>query len=220
MCGRYNIETDPRAWIDAFTVLIDHLRAGEWIPRYNVAPSQYVPVIRTKGDRWELINMRWGYVPGFIKEEKPKIQPINARADKLDISGFYRQSFHRRRCLLPATGFYEWQKRGGGKIPYHIQLPGREPFLFGGIWDTWNDLDTVAIITTEPNEWVKKIHNRMPLIVPREHAAQWLDGENPEDFLKPSDLKLEAYRVSTNVNNPNNDGPELLDKVPDDNRDH
>lgn len=215
MCGRYNIQTDPRAWIDAFTLLIDHRQAVQWQPRYNVAPSQRVPVIRSVGDCRELIEMRWGYVPTFVKEDRPRVQPINARADKLESSGYYHRSFQRRRCLLPAKGFYEWRRLGGSKIPCNIQLPGRQQFLLGGIWDTWRGIDTVAIITTDASAAIRKIHSRMPLIVPPEQAAEWLDGDSPAALFGPSVLQLESYPVSTRVNNPENDGPVLIDELPD-----
>lgn len=213
MCGRYQIETDPRTWLNVFDALRDCLPDVTFQPRYNVAPSQAVPVIRAAGDHWDLVEMRWGYVPGFVREEKPRLQPINARGDRLATSGYYRHSFRQRRCLLPATGFYEWRRRGGGKQPWHIQLPGRSPLLFGGIWDNWRGTDTVAIITTEPNSVLGRLHDRMPLILPPERASAWLTGERPEALIVPYATELEAWPVSTRVNSPANDGPQLLQPV-------
>ena len=139
MCGRYNLIPDASAWLDAFEILQDLLNEMADHPRYNIAPWQQVPIVRANagGDGVVLDKARWGFVPHWVSDEKPKIQPINARDDSVATKPYFREAFRHRRCLFPASGFYEWKKVAWGKQPYNITLSDGRLFLMAGIWDTW-----------------------------------------------------------------------------------
>ncbi|HVK08913.1 MAG TPA: SOS response-associated peptidase [Gemmataceae bacterium] len=184
MCGRYALR---QAGIDAIGDDF-HIRASDYpdlttlAPRYNAAPMQDLPVvaINKEGVR-KLRPMRWGFLPGWAKE-KPKVRPINARADTVATSGLFRTAFARRRCLVPADGWYEWRAEGGPKKqPYLFEVDGGRLFAFAGIWDVWReapDADPVfgfATITTAPNKVAAAVHDRMPVILPAESWDRWLD---------------------------------------------
>jgi putative SOS response-associated peptidase YedK len=216
MCGRFNLHANPRAVASLFGLPT----VPELAPRYNVAPSQPVAVVGLKpgGSARGLALMRWGLVPRWAKsDEGPR--PINARCESLMDRPTFRDNFRQRRCLIPASGFYEWAKKGGRKQPYHVRRPDGLPLAFAGLWDRWEGpggpLLTCAIITTAANELVKPLHDRMPAIIRPEDFARWLDpSAHPDERLPllrpcPADV-LEAVPVGAAVNNPRNDGPECL----------
>jgi putative SOS response-associated peptidase YedK len=217
MCGRYTIRTFEPAVYEAILRFERH-EEPLFIPRYNVAPSQDVPVIRLDKDGRRVADfVRWGLIPSWTKG-KPKAQPINARDDTVQTSGMFRQAFQRRRCLVAADGFFEWKKIGKAKQPMFIHLKDDRPFAFAGIWERWRPdeqaepIDTVCHITTTPNDTVRPIHDRMPVILRKQDYALWLDKDADAgelmNLLKPlPDGELEAYPVSAQVNSPANDSP-------------
>lgn len=221
MCGRF---TNRLTWseIVALYRLSDPPAAGapNLRPRYNIAPSQKAPVVRV-GDRGgrELAMLRWGLIPFWAKDEKIGYRTINARAETVAEKPAFRAAFRRRRCLVPASGFYEWTKGAAGKQPWHFTLEDGAPMSFAGLWERWEpddgaDLETFTIIVTEANDSVRPYHHRMPVILAPASWDPWLDHEAPVDdvrpFLRPYDGKLYGQRVSRDVNNVANDGPDLL----------
>ena len=217
MCGRYTVRgIQPVA--DLFGVVLPK----EFRPRYNIAPSQDVPVVRLdrEGNR-ALAMLRWGLIPHWAKEP-PKLQPINARAETVPTSGMFRQAFQRRRCLVPADGFYEWRKIDAKtKQPVFTHFPDDRPFALAGLWERWRPaedaepIDTVCIVTTTPNALMSTIHDRMPVILRPEDYAAWLDkGSDPHaaaNLMRPyPDDELEAVPVTKLVNSPKNDVPECV----------
>lgn len=191
-------------------------------PRYNVAPSQVMPVVLADKEGVNHLDfMKWGLVPFWSKEPKAAYSTINARAEGIEDKPTYRKPIRSQRCIIPADGFYEWQKTGNGKRPFFIHLISSELFGFAGLYDIYSDKDgeelkTFTIITTEANELVEPIHNRMPVILPHEYEAEWLDPELTDPIqvtrlLKPYPAHLmEVYPVSRQVNSPHNDLPELM----------
>ena len=189
-------------------------------PRYNVAPTQQVPIVRLRrgGAGRELAIVRWGLIPHWAKEARVGHRLINARANGLSTNGSFRESFAKRRCLVVADGFYEWQKRPGGKQPYMVRLRSGEPFGFAGLWSFWrspegDSVQSCTIVTTDANDVVAPIHNRMPVILSPECFDVWLGGGKAEalDLLRPYDPDaMEALPVSTRVNNVRNDDPEVI----------
>lgn len=221
MCGRY-VLTVPG---DLLAVAFGLEEVPELTPRYNVAPSQVVPIVRgTEDGRRELAFARWGLVPRWAKEAAIGNRLINARADGLADKPSFRDSFKRRRCLIPADGFYEWQKVGARKQPWLLRLTGGKPFAFAGLWSSWTDpesresLETCAIVTTEPNELAATVHDRMPVILPEPARETWLDARSEREGLLallvpfPA-VAMEAFPVSTRVNNPVNDDPDCVERV-------
>ena len=194
-------------------------------PRYNIAPSQESPVVTVKEDNRVLIMMRWGLIPFWAKEASIGYKMINAKAETVHEKPSFRKSFKDKRCLVLADGFYEWTKTDKkNKIPFRFVLKTKEPFAFAGLWDAWKTpegemLLTFTIITTNANELMEPIHDRMPVILHEKDEALWLDPEFKDAnkltaLLKPfpSD-KMEAYRVSTIVNSPKNDTPKCIEPV-------
>jgi putative SOS response-associated peptidase YedK len=191
-------------------------------PRYNIAPTQPVAVIPNNA-KDKLDYFVWGLIPSWAKDPSIGSRMINARADTLAQKPSFRTAYRRRRCLIPATGFYEWKQDPGSKskTPMYISLASGKPFAFAGLWEFWQSPDgsqvlSCSIITTEPNEMIASIHNRMPVILPSETYSLWLD---PNDR-RPDELdgllrsypaqEMAAYPVSRQVNSPQNDAPELI----------
>ena len=193
MCGRYVLTADTDTLQLAFdlTTVPDTM-----IPRFNIAPSQPIAVITNEHPE-ELTFQKWGLVPSWSKDPKMGNRMINARSETAAEKPAFRAAFKRRRCLIPATGFFEWQKRGSGKQPMFIHLKDAAVFAFAGLWEVWyspegDELRTTTILTTEPNELMADIHNRMPVILPRDDYAAWLapDEQKASDLqplLKPFD---------------------------------
>jgi putative SOS response-associated peptidase YedK len=214
MCGRFNFLTHRTAVEERYGVSdIDF----EIVPRYNIAPSQKIATV-IQDPNLRLVEMRWGYIPHWAKDEKIGYKMINSRAEKVAESRVFKSSFQKKRCLIPSTGFYEWQKVGKVKKPMHVRFESRDIFSFAGIYSYWKSPQdkvvlSASIITTTPNNLVEPIHNRMPVILPREKEAIWLDPELEDieilkELLVPYDAGgMEAYEVSTYVNSPSNNGP-------------
>ena len=192
----------------------------DWSPRYNIAPSQPILAVTNDG-RNKLDYLHWGLIPSWAKDPAIGNRMINARAESLADKPAFRSAFRRRRCLIPADGFYEWQKRGKTKAPMHIRLKTGRPFMLAGLWETWHSPDgseipSCTIITTEPNDLMRPIHDRMPAILTEKDYTLWLDpAEKSPETLSPllhpyaSDALI-ATEVSRAVNNPNLDNPTCL----------
>jgi putative SOS response-associated peptidase YedK len=224
MCGRYTLITDVSKLAEEFEADLD---AGlELKPRYNIAPSQMIPVVTGEDGHRRLTVMHWGLVPFWAKEKSIGYKMINARSETVAEKPSFKQAFLKRRCLILADGFYEWKKEGTVKTPMWIHLKSGEPFAFAGLWETWQPpekkgelLHSTTIITTEANEFMKPIHDRMPVILPKQVASTWLDEKikDPAALEKlliplPSE-KLTAHPVSKLVNSPANDRPECVESV-------
>ncbi len=192
--------------------------------RYNVAPTDPVAAVLVRDGRRVLANLRWGLVPHWAGSLKDGARMINARAETIDRSPAFRDAFERKRCLIPADGFYEWQRSPDGRrLPFYITRSDGLPFAFAGLRATWHSPDdthaapvrTCSIVTTTPNELVARLHNRMPVILPSEAWAAWLDpatdpGELRALLAPAPDRDLTSYPVSPLVNDPRNDGPDLV----------
>lgn len=219
MCGRFSIFADPERLAERFDAGLPEQALQ---PHYNAAPTQDLPAILNQDER--LIQLlRWGLVPFWAKDLAIGSRLINARSETLTEKPSFRTPLNKRRCLVLADGFYEWQEIGDGKQPLRIMLKSGEPFAFAGLWETWKQPDgellrTFTIITTSPNELVAPIHNRMPAILLAEHEAVWLDNAAHQeawlDALRPypADL-MTAYPVSRLVNSPANDDPSIVQRI-------
>lgn len=215
MCGRFSITTPP----EAMRALFGYLDGPDFPPRYNIAPSQPVPIVTREQGKRRFLLVRWGLIPSWAKE-LPQSLLINARAETIAEKPSFRGAFRHHRALMPADGFYEWQAQGkGSKQPFFIRRRDRKPFAMAAIWDIWmpsggSELDTCAIVTTEANETLKPVHHRMPVILDEKDWDLWLDPAATERELlallrpAPDDL-LEAIPVSTRINSAANDGPAL-----------
>lgn len=219
MCGRYELHTHPAAVALLFGLPYPPAIA----PRYNIAPTQDVPVVRVNrsGER-ELAQVRWGLVPRWAKDPSIGARLINARAETVADKPAFRMALRRHRCLLPSDGFYEWKTvPGAGKQPMHIGMKDDEPFALAGLMERWLSpagevLDTCAIVTTEANSLLAPLHDRMPLIIAREDYERWLDTAEDEvtDLLRPYPSEaMTFYPVSTRVNAVRNDDATLVERV-------
>jgi len=220
MCGRFTLASSLTTVAQRFGVPIPTAESAVWTPHYNIAPTQTVIVVNDDGTR-HLTQMRWGLIPSWAKDPAIGNRMINARAETVATKPAFRVALRKRRCLIPADGFYEWQPVGRRKQPVYITLKSREPFSFAGLWEAWTSPDgetikTCTIITTEANDLLKPIHDRMPVILTREAEGVWLDPmiQDPARLLPllvpyPAE-EMEAYPVSTTVNNPAHDGPECV----------
>lgn len=226
MCGRYNLVTDRKTLISFFRV--DRPLLGEFEPRYNIAPSQYVPAIRQGDAGRELVALKWGLVPFWAKDPKIGYHTINARAETVATKPAFREAFKRRRCLIPATGFYEWSATTTGKRPYHIAMRDHSMFAFAGLWECWRKdtdqlIESCSIIVTTANDDIRPIHDRMPVILHTEDFGQWLDPHTLstarlQTLLQPYPAgEMSSYPVGLAVNNPRNDRPECLQALMQDN---
>lgn len=224
MCGRFSFTIKSDELMDRFG--LDQI-SFELVPRYNVAPGQMIAaIIEDQGQR-RIGQLRWGLIPSWASDEKIGYKLINARAETLQDRPSFRNLFQRKRCIIPADGFYEfmWKQGERGKQPMRITLKTGEPFAFAGLFDTWKHPDghkvsTCTIITTQPNKLVADIHNRMPAILRQDDESLWLDREKYDaDLLKSllvpyeADL-MRAYPVSQIVGNAKNDLPQCIEEVP------
>jgi putative SOS response-associated peptidase YedK len=213
MCGRYTLRTPAIDLVEVFQLL----REPVLEPRYNIAPTQTVAVVRQIEKHRELSVMRWGLVPSGAKDPKAGPPLINARADTVATKPAFRTAFKKRRCLIPADGFYEW-KKGDGKTkqPYYIRMARDRVFAFAALWETWKGadaepIDSCTIITTDANDVLCSIHDRMPVILPEEDYDHWLnpkidDADRLQLLLKPyAPEGMTAYPIGTLVNSPRND---------------
>jgi putative SOS response-associated peptidase YedK len=220
MCGRYVVAQDG----ETLARTLDADWHGEpWIPSWNINPSDYAPVLlQQAGSRW-LEQQRWGLCVPWAKAKGIELEPFNARGEEAATKPFFRSAFRSRRCLLPSDGLYEWKGKKGSKLPYRIHDPEEELLTFAGVWEEWTPRDaepvrTFAILTVAPNDVMRPIHDRMPVILASEDRDAWLDRATSVDHLqslmRPYQGRLEAYRVPLLVNSPRNNGPELIERVP------
>jgi len=220
MCGRFNIIPDAQAWISVTHVLRDAEVFLDLSPRYNVAPSQDIPAIRVDSQSRErqACLLHWGLIPSWARDKKIGNRMINARAETVAEKPAFRAAFKRRRCLLPASGFYEWQ-RTNGKQPYNIRRADGRALFFAGLWERWEgeegEIESCTIIVTQANEAMTRVHDRMPVILDEDRIDPWLDPAETDkarlaELLQPYGGELEIYPVSQAVNSPRNDGPDLI----------
>ena len=221
MCGRFTLTTNLGAIAARFGVARFLEEVG---PRYNIAPTQTVIVVNNDGSR-HLTEMRWGLIPSWATDPAIGNRMINARAETVATKPAFRVALRKRRCLIPANGFYEWQPVGRRKQPVYITLKTRESFSFAGLWEAWTapngqEIKSCTIVTTEANDLLKPIHDRMPVILIKEAESTWLDPaiQDPAKLLPllrpyPTD-EMVAQPVSTWVNNPEHDGPECVIALP------
>lgn len=222
MCGRYTLTSSGEEVADLFGLLeIPALPS-----RYNMAPTQEAAVVRVPepGASRELAFLRWGLVPYWAKDITIGNRLINARSESVAEKPSYRSSFRKQRCLIPTSGFYEWKKEGKAKQPYLIRRQDRRPFAFAGLWSRWKDpergpLDTFTILTTDANDRVRELHDRMPVILAPEDFDLWLDPKvqdaaRLQPLLAPlAGDDLELVRVSKTVNSPANDLPDCIEPL-------
>ena len=194
-------------------------------PRYNIAPSQLIPVIGAKagGHGRGLAMFKWGFIPHSAQDDKG-MKPVNARSEMVATTPMFSESFRHRRCIIPADGFYEWKTVNKKKMPVHFRLQTGEPFGFAGVWDVWNGpqgkVFSCAIITTTPNDLTREVHDRMPVILSRTDEDAWLDPKNLDPavlmpMLKPFPAsEMEAMQVNPAMNKPSFEGPVCLEPPP------
>jgi putative SOS response-associated peptidase YedK len=217
MCGRFSFVEEDALIRERFGIRVT---TAIYKARYNCAPSQDLAVITSERPE-QLQFFRWGLIPSWAKDPSIGNKMINARAETITEKPSFRSAMKNRRCLIPATGFFEW-RRGKDKTPFHIRMKNRGLFAFAGLWERWQTpesetIQSFTIITTTPNRLMQDIHDRMPVILTRESEKLWLSGINEQelvDLLKPYDHTLmEALPVSALVNSPLNDRPEVLEPV-------
>jgi len=221
MCGRFTLRASSRAVAQEFG-LADQ---PELFPHFNVAPTQQVAVVRQRADDGgkELAFLRWGLIPAWADDPSIGNRLINARSETAATKPSFRRAFRSRRCLVVADGYYEWQKVDGRKQPYFIGLQGDRPFGLAGLWERWEKhgepVESCTILTTDANELMQPIHERMPVIVPADQYDLWLDprfGDTVKlgKLLRPySSKEMVSYWVSTLVNNPRNDVPQCVERL-------
>jgi putative SOS response-associated peptidase YedK len=213
MCGRFVTAKAPSVYVTLFG--IDAMPAT---PNYNVAPTQKVAAVRLVEDRREAVLLRWGLIPFWAKDKKTNF--INARSETVLEKPAFRAAVKRRRCLIPADGYYEWRKEGKAKLPVYYRRRDDQPFAFAGLWDCWKGegepLESFTIITTAANELARAVHDRMPVILTDQAAQLWLDPEIEDvaalaPLLAPYPAEaMDAYPVRPLVNSVKNNGPDLI----------
>jgi putative SOS response-associated peptidase YedK len=232
MCGRFTL-TDPD---QELAVQFDLPEIPDMQPRYNIAPTQPVAAVRAvpKSEAREMVLLHWGLIPFWAKDPKIGARMINARSETVAEKPAFRAAFRRRRCLVVADGFYEWQKLERGKQPFYIRQRDGQPFAFAGLWEHWQEaedtsssrapgerlvIQSCTLLTTAPNDFVRPLHNRMPVILHPSDYELWLDPEVQQpDLLRPllsafPPEELEAYPVSRFVNRPGNDDPRCVEPL-------
>lgn len=220
MCGRFTITATLDELLERYGVY-DDTSIPTYRPNYNVAPTQMLPVVINDGNNNCLELMKWGLIPSWAKDPKIAFKTINARAETVAEKPAFRTSIRRKRCIIPACSFYEWRKIGANKQPMRITLKSEEIFSMAGVYDSWTDpegeqVNSFSILTSEPNELMMDIHDRMPVILKPENEALWLDrGTNEPEMIRHlmvpflSD-QMKAYPVSTRVGNVRNNDPDLI----------
>ena len=224
MCGRFTLSTPA----DQIARLFDLSDIPSFEKRYNIAPTQDVPVCRELGDgspTRKVSPLHWGLVPFWADDRKIGNRMINARGETVANKPAFRAAFKYRRCLVPADGFYEWKKENGGKQPYLIKRSDDAPFAFAGVWEQWSDednqkLESFSIITCDAADWLSELHDRMPVILPSDKFDFWLSPDNEDydalqDLLQPWAMgdAMEYFPVSKDVNRPQNDRPEVVEPI-------
>lgn len=217
MCGRYTLKSPLSVLTERFD--IDEFPSS-LSPSYNIAPTQQVATVLSENGKRKLEMLRWGLIPSWADDPEIGNRMINARGETVAEKPSYRRAFKRSRCLILADGFYEWQRTDSGKQPFHIRLQDESPFAFAGPWESWDKGDglrSCTIITTEANDLVGEVHNRMPVILHAEDYEMWLDLDFDErepltSLLKPYPAEtMEAYPVSRRVNKPSNNEPGVVE---------
>jgi putative SOS response-associated peptidase YedK len=219
VCGRFTLRKPGAILAEWFNLP----EVPAWAPRYNIAPSQLVAtVLRTADESTRRLRVyRWGLIPSWAKDPRIGDRMINAQAETAATKPSFRAAFHRRRCLVLADGFYEWQVLGRRKQPFYVGMRDECPFAFAGLWEHWESqageaIDSCTLLTMEPNELIRSFHHRMPVILDKQDYDLWLDPaiQDPETLqplLRPYPAEaMTAYPVSTLVNNPRNDIPECI----------
>jgi putative SOS response-associated peptidase YedK len=219
MCGRYVITSSP----EAIRALFRYPEQPDFPHRYNVAPTQPVPIVRISERARAFALVRWGLIPGWVKDPRDFSLLINARGETIGEKPAFRNAMQRRRCLFPADGFYEWKRDGERKRPYFIRPRTGGPIAFAGLWETWmgpngEEVDTACIVTTRANRTLASIHDRMPVVVAPEAFDLWLDAAvdaaTAAALIAPAPEGLfEAYEISTAVNHTANDSAILIAPV-------
>jgi putative SOS response-associated peptidase YedK len=228
MCGRFARKSTQDILAEWFRLELDEM---PWFaPSYNVAPQSVQPVVRLGRDsgRPEMAMLRWGLVPFWAKDEKMAYSTINARAEEAASKPAFREALKRRRCLVPADAFYEWQRHDTkSKRPFAFALASGEPYAFAGLWESWRPreptgaepLESFTILTTGPNELMEPVHNRMPVILEPKDYSRWLEAGDPArppvDLLRPFPAeRMKAWPVGSRVGNVRHDDAQLLEPVP------
>ncbi len=222
MCGRFSLSQGAEAIAEVF----DLAEVPNLEPRYNIAPTSLVPTVLCASEHSDrqLRLLRWGLIPSWAKDPAMGARLINARAETVAEKPSFRTAFRHRRCLVVADGFYEWQRQERKKQPFYFRLQDRQPFAFAGLWEHWEApdgkvIESCTILTTEANELLRPIHDRMPVILDRKDYDLWLDpavqnAEPLQQLLRPykADAMM-SYPVSTQVNNPANNSPECINSL-------
>lgn len=216
MCGRFTL-TDNIIQLQSF---FEFELLEETVPRYNISPGQNILTVVSNGNRRVGKNMKWGLVPYWSKDDKIGYKLINARGETIETKPSFKDAFQRRRCLIIADGFYEWQKTDAGKRPFRFVMKDRKPFALAGIWETWTKgslpIVSCSIITTEANDVTRDVHDRMPVILPAPTYDTWLNPKiqnvsELKNLVQPYPaVEMEKYEVSTMVNSARNELPELI----------
>ncbi|PSB18143.1 SOS response-associated peptidase [Phormidesmis priestleyi ULC007] len=215
MCGRFSQSLIGDVIAEAFQLV----EIPDWQPRYNIAPTQTIPaIVAAESGNRQFKPLRWGLIPSWSKDPAIGAKLINARSETVTEKPSFRSAFKQRRCLILADGFYEWRKQSGKKQPFYFRLEDSSPFAFAGLWERWHDseddrLETCTILTTEANQTVAQVHDRMPVILHADSYDRWLDPSQPLESLQallcPYDSNLmTAYPVNSSVNSPWNDTPD------------
>jgi putative SOS response-associated peptidase YedK len=213
MCGRFTLSYPNDAMAQLFRAVPDN--DLPLVPQYNVCPTQNVPVVTSTGTR-RLRAMRWGLVPSWYKSPTDGPLIINARSDTVAVKPAFREAIRERRCLMPVSGFYEWQAGPNGtRLPWYITRKDGEPMVFAALWQRWGEMDTVAMVTTEGGEAMAGIHDREPVILEPADWPLWLGeaGHGAAVLMKPTKGVLQAHRVGVAVNSNRAQGPELIEPI-------
>lgn len=222
MCGRFTLILPP----EVLAEILGLAEVPRIEPRYNIAPSQQVPAIRTLADNEhrEIAMLKWGLIPHWAKDTSLGHKMINARSESVHEKPAFRQPIRDHRCIIPSSGFFEWEEKGGKKYPLYVRLKDGSPMSFAGIWDHWKSpegkiVESCSILTTSSNKLIEPLHDRMPVILHPHEYALWLDRAitDPEKLKSlyqpyPADL-MEMWPVSTLVNSPRNDSPDCIKQV-------
>lgn len=220
MCGRYAITLPPEVYRDFF----GYAEQPNFPPRYNVAPTQPVPIVMEDRNGRHFMLVRWGFLPAWVKDPKDFPLVINARGETLETKPTFKAALKRRRCIFLADGFYEWRRHGREKVPFLIRPASRKPMPLAGLWETYSDpdggeIDTAAVVTTDANGALSGIHDRMPVILSEKDMGTWLDvsdetTEKAMRLVRPCpDEWLEVVPVSSRVNKVENDDPGLMEPL-------
>lgn len=224
MCGRFVQIDGGKGMVEHLGIFSDVMDVS---PRYNIAPSTSAMVIRHTHHGMSLALLQWGLIPHWAKDSNMRSRMINARSETAAEKLSFRAAFRQRRCLIPTDGFYEWKKAGRGKQPHFIRMANQKPFAMAGLWESWSSqgeppLETFTILTTEPNDLMRPIHNRMPVIINPDHYRKWVDPRMQDTdtlagmMVPYPETHMEAYPVAPYLNNPRNDSPLCMERYDDD----